>query len=424
MLLFSLLFLPILQQVFEFKKLEPLKGALVTPKNVTFSKSDWLEGLYQEKKEIYVNSNFGFRDFFVRLNNQVDFNVFDKANAKGVIVGKDNYLYELDYIKAYTGEDFIGMDSISNSLKRLKLIHDTLEKLNKHLLFVFAPGKAAFIPEYIPDKYMNLQGTTNYSVFSERIKKLGLNCIDFHKWFNDSKSISRYPLFPQQGTHWSTYGATLAMDSLMKKIEAIAGIQIPRLKYSSFRTGKAYDMNYDIAEGMNLLYDINGYELAYPNINTVDSINKVKPRVLVIGDSFYWEIFYLGIGKCFNSNHRFWYYNKEVYPDSYTKQLLVENLNLSQEIEKYDFIIILSTDQTLKNVGWGFLENMNKLYKGISNASKNSPDYINKINDFVKYIKTNPKWIEGATERAKEKNITLDSMIVLEAIWQIEHPSK
>jgi hypothetical protein len=424
LLLLGLLFTPIIQHVFEFKTLEPLKGAVTNHEDATFSKKEWIDGTYQEKKELYINSNFGFRNFFVRLNNQVDFNLFDKANAKGVIVGKDNYLYELDYIKAYTGEDFIGMDSIDNSLRKLKLIHDTLEKLNKHLLFVFAPSKAAFFPENIPAKYLSLKGTTNYSVFSERMKKLGLNYIDFHKWFNDNKTISKYPLFPQQGTHWSTYGAALAMDSLMKKIEAIGKIQIPHLKYNSFRLGKAYDMNYDIGEGMNLLYDIKGYELAYPNINSVDSINKVKPKILVIGDSFYWEIFYLGIGKCFNSNHRFWYYNKEVYPDSYTKQLFVENLDLSQEINKYNFIIILSTDQTLKNVGWGFLENMNNLYKAAgTSSSRNSPYYINRVKDLVKYIKMNPKWIEGAKERAKEKNVTLDSMLILEAIWQIEHPN-
>ena len=42
LLLFGLLFTPMIQQVFEFKALEPLKGTVNNPEDATFSKKDWI----------------------------------------------------------------------------------------------------------------------------------------------------------------------------------------------------------------------------------------------------------------------------------------------------------------------------------------------------------------------------------------------
>ena len=66
-----------------------------------------------------------------------------------VVIGKENYLYEKGYIDAFFGVDFIGHDSIAISAYKLKMIQDTLAKLNKTLLIILAPGKGDFFPEYI-----------------------------------------------------------------------------------------------------------------------------------------------------------------------------------------------------------------------------------------------------------------------------------
>lgn len=426
LLLFGLLFTPMLQQVFEFKALEPLKGTVNNPEDATFSKKDWIDGTYQEKKEVYINSMFGFRSFCIRLNNQIDYTLFNKANAKDVIVGADNYLFELNYIKSYTGEDFLGNDSISHTLNRMKFLSDTLKKLNKNLIIGFAPGKAFFYPEYIDGKYLkNKKGITNYSVFTNGVEKLGIDFIDFNKWFSEKKKTAEYPLYPQHGIHWSVYGAALASDSLIKKIESLRGIDMPNLQFKSVRLLQAQDGDYDCADAMNLLFRLKSVDLAYPNLLPTDSIGKIKPRVLVISDSFYWVMYSLGISNSFDSNHKIWYYNKQVYPESFKQELLVSSLNFSEAINNYDVIVVMATDNNLRNISWGFLENAvkNFINESESNVIKQSPEYIKKVQDFVKYITTQPTWIKDAEIRAKEKNITLDSMLILEAIWQIEHPN-
>jgi hypothetical protein len=92
--------------------------------------------------------------------------------------------------------------------------------------------------------------------------------------------------------------------------------------------------------------------MAYPQIQFESDSDKTKPSLLVIADSFYWGIYGMGWGNLFSDNH-FWYYNKEIYPEN----LNVENVNLQDEILKYDIILILSADANLPNLGWGFIEN-------------------------------------------------------------------
>ena len=60
------------------------------------------------------------------------------------IVGKDNYLYEESYIKAYLGDDFIGEKKIFNTAQKLKAVQDTLKSNHIDLIVVLAPGKGTF----------------------------------------------------------------------------------------------------------------------------------------------------------------------------------------------------------------------------------------------------------------------------------------
>ena len=198
------LFLPLIQTKLNIFELSPLKGDVRYPAQAQFSISDWFSSKYQEEKETYLNSMFGFRSTCVRVNNQIAYSFFKKANANGVIIGKDNYLYEESYLNSYNGSDFLGQDSINHTLNRLKYLTDTLKKLNKQLIVVFAAGKASFYPEYIPDSYLKSNvDNTNYKALSIGAKNIGLNVIDFNAWFVKNKSISKYPLYPKHGIHWS-----------------------------------------------------------------------------------------------------------------------------------------------------------------------------------------------------------------------------
>lgn len=415
----AIMFLPLLQSKLNVFELKPLKGDISYPPQAHFSIKDWFSSKYQEEKEKYLNSMFGFRSTCVRVNNQIAFSFFKKANANGVIIGKDNYLYEESYLNTYNGNDFLGQDSISHTLKRLKYLTDTLKKLNKQLIIVFAAGKASFYPEYIPNNYLRSnRDNTNYKALSHGANEMGINVIDFNSWFVKNKSVSKYPLYPKHGIHWSKYGMAMAADSIIKVIENMRGIDMPDISYNEVNIQKPHDEDSDIGDGMNLLVDLNGFDMAYPKI-VISNEGKDKPNILVISDSFYWGMYNFGISKCFTNSH-FWYYNKQVYPESATKELLTDNLNVGDEILKNDVIVIMATEATLKSIGWGFIEKAELYFKGnLSNKTEHLIS-IKKINDWKEYIKNDPKWMENIKLTANKKNISVDSALTLDAIWQAQ----
>jgi hypothetical protein len=128
----------------------------------------------------------------------------------------------------------------------------------------------------------------------------------------------------------------------------------------------------------------------------------------------------MGISKCFTNDH-FWYYNKLVYPETFKQELQAEELDLELEIKNHDVIIIMATEANLKNFGWGIVENLNQLFKGTYKNNQQQQKLNKQVTQYIVLIKKDTQWLSDTKIRAKEKNITIDSMLVLEALWQIKN---
>jgi len=421
LVIFAFAGLHMLQSKYPFIKRGKLKGDYREIENPKFSFRNWFSGDFQKKKEEYLNVSFGFRNLYVRLNNQIAYNFFNVAKANGVIIGKKNYLFEENYIKAYNGTDFIGKTNIINRMKSLKFLSDTLKKMNKSLILVFAAGKGSFYPEYFPDRYHVTRGPTNYDFHIQYAKAYGLNYIDFNRYFVDNKYKSKYPLFPRYGIHWSEYGMCVAADSMIRYIEHLRNIVMPHFYWDTIVLKKDCGIDYDIADGMNLIFKFKRSEMAYPKTKVEKDKGKTKPSVLVIGDSYYFGMFNYGISDAF-SNKQFWFYNSNVYPESSTRLTKVD-LSLEKEgITKCDVIIILATEATLPRFGWGFIEDACKILHGFKIPEQS--EYQKKIKQIREQIKANREWMDQIEIKAKGKKISIDSMITLDAIWVIDQEKK
>lgn len=415
-----MLLLPYIQADFNLLEIPPLKGAIVPVTDSSFTLKGWFSGDFQEMREKYLNESFGFRNIFVRLNNQLKFSLFKKANAKDVIVGKDNYIYERSYISSYYGQDFIGIDSITQRMQRLKLISDTLSRMNKCLISVFVLGKGTFFPDFIPDKYITEKGKTNIDYHIKFAKELNLNFIDFKNYFLSLKNKSEYPLYPKYGIHWSYFSVCLAADSIIRYIEKLRHIDMPNLRWNEIKIDIAKKGDIDVSEGMNLLFRLEPEYMAYPSIQFESDVGKTKPTVLVISDSFYWSMYGFGISKSFSNDH-FWYYNHEVYPDFYKKPKYVEDLDLLGEILKHDVIIIMAGEATIQDFSFGFIDNVYDIFKGINIKQSHSQSFNEKVASLRETMKNDPKWLESIKQKALRRNISVDSMITIDAIWILQH---
>lgn len=419
----SLLFLPMFQQKIKFIDLKPLNGSFETVNSPYFSSYDWFEGKYQAQQQDYLNQNIGFRNFFVRLYNQLHYTLYNQARANGVIIGKDNYLYEENYIKAHLGRDFIGADKIKEKTKKIKIISDTLKRKGIDLIILLAPGKGSFYPEFIPESYHpQNKSTTNYEVYKREISKKGIHLLDFHSWFREMKETSLYPLFPKTGIHWSKYGELLSVDSMINYINYIQKEKyIPQLFIGDIETStKMRDTDDDIEKGMNLLFEIEDLSMGYPHFQIQHDNTSNKVKVLTVADSYYWGMFNWGCSRDAFNEGQFWFYNKQIYPDSYTTPVNVDDINIVEQVEKNDVVILLSTDANLYKFAFGFID---QLYDGYFSLNQNEISKKGakeeRVQFYIRAIKETPEWIESIKKKASEENIPLDEAIRKNAEYMV-----
>lgn len=416
-----ILILPFVQDRFEIVKLPELNGYFEQAEESEFSAINWFSGNFQLNEDKYLNESFGFRSFFIRLNNQIDYSLFKKTHANSVIVGRSNCLYELKYLQSAAGEDFIGNDNIRSVVEKVMFIQQEFQKRNKTFLIVFTPGKGTFYNEYVPEKYRGTGKLTNYKAYSTQFSQKGINFIDFNSYFIDQKGKSEYPLYPKHGVHWSYYGMALSLDSLLKKIESLRKIQLHDIIIGKIEIEEAQKGDNDILKGLNLLYNPEAEQLAYPQIAVREwDKNDTKPSLLVIGDSFYWKM--LDLNKSiFNPSH-FWYYNREVHPRKTNANEYVINLNFEEEINKHDIFIIFSTEPNLTNLGWGFVD---KAYNYLKYGKvDDKADFWASVKKMKENIRSNKEWFASIEKKAKELHISVDSALMRDAIWLVNQGKK
>ncbi|MCD6113280.1 MAG: hypothetical protein J7J86_08455 [Bacteroidales bacterium] len=408
-----------IQKEFSIINIKPLKGAIIKKKLPKFNSKSFFNGKFQNEFNNYVENNIGFRPPLIRINNQIDYSLFNITHANSVIIGKENYLYEKGYILSYLGRNFIGKKAIDEKLKKLKYLQDKLKEKNIDLIVVFAPGKASFFPEYIPEKFNpSDKKISNYEYYSKRCNDFKINNIDFNKYFMLMKDTSTYPLYSKYGIHWSIYGMTLASDSLIKYIEKKRNIDMPDLSWDRIDvTNKLRGTDYDIGRGLNLLWQMPHKKMAYPHLVFEKNKNKKQPSVIAIADSYYWNIFSSGISKNIFKLGGFWYYNKKIYPDSFKKTKTTDMVNIKAEIEKQDVIILMATEATLKKFAFGFIDRLYSIY-----TSKKYTDY--NVDELLKYetaIRNNKKLMKKVKAKAKKRGISLDEMVYKDALWIYKH---
>lgn len=352
--------LPLIQQLINFASVRELSGAVVNTKPPVYNNENWFNGTFQDTSLNYINDNFGFRNDFIRINNQRIYMLYNEARANGVIIGKENYLYEWGYITAALGIDFVGLDTVQHDVDKLKLVSDTLNSLGKKIVFLFAPGKASYYPEYIPEKFVKIKNEqTNLKAYTDELKRQGLDYVDLNTWFVNAKDTTQYPLYPKCGIHWSKYSEYLVIDTLVNYFEDLMNIDLPELIYDGFELSQENkNGDYDIGKGMNLYSELPTFPMAYMHYHFDKENSYDTVRSIVVADSYYWGLFGRNLSSdCFKDGE-FWYYNNKIFSDVTPNGMDRDKVDLAQRINDNDVFIILSTDANLDDFGFNFIDQL------------------------------------------------------------------
>ncbi|MDP4281157.1 MAG: hypothetical protein Q8867_03315 [Bacteroidota bacterium] len=405
--------LPSVQKKTHFIHSNSLNGVFESTPQPVFSRKTWLDGNFQDQLRKYVEDSAGFKSDFVRLYNQFDFSLFSIPHAEKIVAGKNGNLFGEQYIESYLGRNFVGKEFIDEKVALTKKLQDKLWNEKKILLLViFTPDKGTFFPEDIPDHYLReKKDINNYSCYVKKYKEAGVNFIDFNKYWLMMKSTSRYPLYPTTGIHWSCYGAVLAADSLTRYLETKLGRPVPHIVIDKIEVSKkARNEDNDIERTLNLIWEIPHPAYAYPAFHFTSDPSKPKPAALFVGDSFYWNWYNPGLINNIFSNAEFWYYDRDVYPETSTHSVSTTQVDLSTALFRQNVIILMQTNAASGDPGYGFVERV--LSKIDSSTSR--------VTYFESQIRSNPDWLKAVGKKAKERNIPLEEMIRRDAQYMVD----
>ena len=354
----ALLLLPWLEQNERIFEPKALGGAQPSSENIKFSMSHWRTAKFQEGQEKYISDHFGLRPFMVRFYNEVFDRLFGEYQANGVIVGKDGYLFEEGYLLAASGQDYIGLDSINELVQSLALVQRDLKQSGKELLVCIAPGKGSYFPEKMPDEY-RYHGSMgiNYPDFIRMLNAEKIPLFDVQDWFLKMKATAPYPLYPKTGIHWSSYGEYLVADSLIRNLAQLTNKDFPKMVLKKIeKSNTPRDRDDDIELGMNLLRNLPDFEMAYPQFE-IKPLPKGKkaPKVLVIGDSFYYGMYNWGMMQHVFEGGEFWYYNHERLVPGKASSYLKDVKNYKALVKEFDVVVLLLTEANLPRFGFGMM---------------------------------------------------------------------
>ena len=125
--------MPFIQHLFSPFKLVGLTGAFEVTEKPVFKVDNFLNGKYQTHTDYYIKDNAPFKGDFVRLRNQLNYFFFNEINTT-LTLGKQNYLFDPNYIAANCGTDLLPDSQFVKFEKDLTQSFNLLKKLKLQVL--------------------------------------------------------------------------------------------------------------------------------------------------------------------------------------------------------------------------------------------------------------------------------------------------
>jgi len=369
-----LAYMPLLQYFSPKLQAKKLGGAKFSDAKPNYWAWAWLDGSFQKKYQNYLKNENDVVSTFVRLNTQLDFNLFGEIPHEDLIMGKANNIIPKSSWTAAVGKDFIGKEKVEEKARKLKVIDNYLNALGKKLLILTPPNKSSAMWDHLPTYYRNHPiGDRNRTHFQEALLGEKLEVIDFSHFVN-ANDEGPYPLYPQGGLHWTYYGYSLAADSIRNYIVNQFGWDIPEMEWRDRVEVKKMERHSDreLYATANFFREPTLDSLPYPNIKyNRDSADLIK--VLGVGDSYYKLLYDYGIHKgLFHEDSPFWYYASTLFPPVYRNGKKLNNsgdIDVLEVLADKDLVILTVVEGNLKKFGWGWVERM---YKAIEASEKSN----------------------------------------------------
>jgi hypothetical protein len=261
----------------------------------SFSFSSFFTQRFQVAFQEYLAHHIGFRGTLIRLDNQVYYSLFYEIRPRestDIVLGKNNYLFEANYIASFNRLDVVPRQELEEKVKRIKELQSLLEGRGIPFLFLITPSKAAIYPEYIKEKNLVKRREaipSNHENLLPLLEEYQVNYFDGHKFMSELKRRSRHPVFPRTGTHWNYYAVYLCAIDIVKKLEQVSGWDMQNMYlFGTEETSEPAGHDADIFRRINVFTKRPFYDkpYLYPIGESIQTPETFRPVILFEGASF------------------------------------------------------------------------------------------------------------------------------------------
>ena len=367
-LLAVLAFLPMLQGWFHWFSTKPLNGVTVETGKPEISRETYLSGDYAKQTEAYTGQHFGFREPIIRLYNQYLWNCYHKTYAHDVVAGKEGWLFYPQSVRDYYGQELLrwhastdeARERFDQEIKYMDWSRSILRENGVELLVFMAPEKGFLYPEFLPDGEKDTTTFNACDYFAQRFEETDFPCIEMTRWFQQIKDTVDYPLIPQAGAHW-IFPSIYAVDTLSRLMGELKDIELPKIKIGEAYHTRERDHDYDndLEQLLNLAFPMRHQYGYCPRhyVSIEQDSTSVKPKVLFIGNSYFWAMnLFAPFPEMFETTE-FWYYFSTAYSgDSLTETTSVDQLDFIEKLMDFDYVVWFTTGNQMNKGTSDFAE--------------------------------------------------------------------
>lgn len=205
----------------------PLEDNVDWPQWPRLSRTTWWRGELQRDFESWFGSRIEPRGWIVQLTNQIYYSAFARSYMyrRSIIVGRDQYLYELGYLEAYCwGADHDEEAASAPLVAKLSELRHELARRDRWLLFLLTPSKAVTMPEFLPTRLCGHPAVPGRERqrFVASLRHAGVTTIDGPELVQVMKAHDPFPPFPRGGTHWSRVAGTRVSAHVIQAINQLS----------------------------------------------------------------------------------------------------------------------------------------------------------------------------------------------------------
>ena len=364
-LFFLVLCVPVTQRAFKIFRTHRVYGVGTPRFPEDMSKTAVLEGTFQSSFDRWFTRRNGMWEFFVRLDNQLNFSLFDQSASSyntPVLIGKNNTLFQRFYLDEYNRAMSVPEPMLLNRVTLLKQTQDALARRGIPMVYVISASHLSVNQSFLEPQFISPNRDVrvgNYERMLPMLKEAGVNLIDEVEFFRNEFRDGRLHFTPS-GSHWDSVGACFVASHILDFGSKATGKPMVDMKCQPIvERAKPRRPELDLVQISNFWTDT-PYDIAtkYPNPTLIRTKDTYKPNILIVGTSYMYTVLnFLERRKTARRIDFFFYYREHrSFPNNKTRELDPATINWEELMKGRDLVVIESSSAIMTEAGQGFLK--------------------------------------------------------------------